>query len=300
MTGTLSYRRPIARFSIVALLIIALIVAIAYVGIAIYSAHVLTSPTNHPPQIRLGSEAVRWETVTSDGLTLRGWYLPAEISKQLIVTVHGMKMSWEEMARLGVDLHRAGYAVLLFDLRGHGESDPSRLSMGRTEREDLRAVLRWANQNGFESDHVGWLGYSMGASTILLEALRNQEINAAVLDSPYGDLPSLLDDQLTLHSGLPSFFNPGIISAADHVFGVRTKDLVPIQSAGGWGDRPMLLIHGEADSIVPVEQGRAIAKKVGPACQLVTLSGVEHTEAYLDNPVKYIELVDSFFKNALQ
>ena len=276
--------------------------ALAYAGVAIVSAHLLTRPSNRAPRLdpHLVGPAEPWRATTEDGLTLRGWYVPAPEHRRLIVCVHGMQEDWQELAGVGRDLNRIGYDVLLFDLRGHGRSDPARLSMGRFERADLRAVLAWARSAGFPPDRVGWIGWSMGASTILLEGLRNQAITAAVLDSPFGDLPELLDSELTAHSGLPSAFNPGILLAAHRVYGVRTDDLVPVRLANGWDDRPVLLIHGEADTIVPVSQGRALARALGPPCRLVTLPGVEHVRAYRTNPASYVATIDRFYRRHLR
>lgn len=212
---------------------------LVYVGISLFTAERLTRPTNHRLTVdpREISEDVRsWTTQTADGLRLRGWYLPTEARRHLIVLVHGMWSSWLEMAGLGRDLHRQGFDVLLFDLRGHGESDPSRLYLGRRERMDLRAVMNWAESAGFSDDRIGWLGYSMGGSTLLMEAARNPGIQVAVIDSPYADLPKLLETQLSKHSGLPRWFNPGILLAARVIYGVRTDDLIPIRFARAWGE----------------------------------------------------------------
>jgi pimeloyl-ACP methyl ester carboxylesterase len=203
------------------------------------------------------------------------------------------------MASLGHDLHRRGFDILLFDLRGHGQSDPSRLSMGRRERNDIRAVLAWAKGRGFSSDRVGWLGYSLGASTLLMEAARNPEIRVAVLDSPFGNLPELLDTQLSQHSHLPRVFNPGILFVAHRAFGLRSDDLIPIRSARQWGHRPLLVIHGEADSTVPVRQAYLLARSAGPTCRLVTLPGVEHVEAFRTHRTGYTATVDRFFREHL-
>ena len=124
----------------------------------------------------------------------------------------------------------------------------------------------------------------MGASTLLLEAAQNPGIQVAVMDSPYGDLPEVLKTQLSKHSHLPSWFNPGILSAARWVFGVRTDDLVPIKAARSWGDRPLLLIHGESDSIVPVSQAFELASAAGASCLTMTLPGVEHVQAVRGGP----------------
>jgi pimeloyl-ACP methyl ester carboxylesterase len=273
-----------------------------YAAVSLVTAERLTRPTNHPLQIdprRVSPDAQAWSARTTDGVTLRGWYLPTPQRRRLIVLVHGMWSSWLEMAALGRDLHARGHDVLLFDLRGHGQSDSSRLSLGRRERADLRAVLRWAEEEGFTRDRIGWLGYSMGASTLLLEAAQNPEIQVVVMDSPYGNLPELLKSQLSKHSHLPSWFNPGILAAARWCFGLRTDDLVPIKAARAWGDRPLLLIHGESDSIVPVGQALQIAQAAGASCMTLTLPGVEHVQAYEADPPGYVALIESFFRDHL-
>lgn len=279
-----------------------LIFGATYVGVSTVTADRLTRPTNHPLLIDprgLSRDIRPWSTRTSDGLTLRGWYMPTDARRHMVVLVHGMWSSFVEMAGLGRDLHDRGFDVLLFDLRGHGQSDPSRLYLGRRERADLRAVMSWANSEGFSNDRIGWLGYSMGGSTLLMEAARNPEIHVAVIDSPYGDLPKLLDSQLSKHSGLPSWFNPGILLAARWIYGVRTDDLIPIRSARSWGHRPLLLIHGESDSTVPVGQARELANNLGASCETLTLPGVEHVQAYQTDPDAYVQIVGRFFDSHL-
>src|SRR5262249_47029711 len=154
-----------------AVLALAGLIPLLYLGISLLSAHVLTQPSNRPPRLdphSVGADATAWSTRTADGLTLRGWYYPTRHHRRLLVLVHGLWGGWEDLAPVGYELHRRGYDVLLFDLRGHGASDPSRLSMGRRERNDLRAVLTWAERRGFSPDQIGWLGHSMGASTLLM------------------------------------------------------------------------------------------------------------------------------------
>jgi uncharacterized protein len=279
-----------------------LLLTIGYAVVSLMVAHVLTRTNNRPnttDPYAVSADVLAWSARTADGLTLRGWYCPTPKKRRLIVLVHGMGGSRDEMARIAHDLHAEGYDVLLFDTRGHGVSDQSRLYMGARERGDLRAILDWANRQGYSSDRVGWLGWSMGASTLLMEAAQNSKIKAVVLDSPFGNLPELLDRQLTQHSHLPKWFNPGILAAARLAFGVRTDNLIPIRSAREWGPRPMLLIHGESDSIVPVKQAREIANVVGKSCEAKFLPGVEHVGAYSRQPDRYIAAVDRFFDRNL-
>jgi pimeloyl-ACP methyl ester carboxylesterase len=295
-------QRRWTRIAICTLMTGGLLFGLAYLGVACFTADRLTQANNRPLEMdpyRLSPDVEAWSTRTADGVTLRGWYLSTRDRRHLIVLVHGLWSSWIEMAGLGRDLHRHGFDVLLFDLRGHGQSDPSRVYLGRRERNDIRAVMNWAEFAGFTEDRIGWLGYSMGASTLLMEAARNPRIHATVIDSPYGDLPKLLNAQLTKHSGLPAWFNPGILLAARFCYGVRTDDLVPIRYAKSWGERPLLLIHGESDSIVPVAQAQQLAQAIGSSCLTLTLPGVDHVKAYQSDPENYVRLVGRFFTNHL-
>ncbi len=300
-TGPDPRPRRLARPARLGLISLAVLVGVlmpgSYLGIVLYTAHVLTSPRPRPPQVDprvMGAQVVPWSTRTEDGVTLRGWYVPTT-GRRLIVLVHGLWESWESVAGPARDLRRRGYDVLVFDLRGHGRSDPARLSMGRRERRDVRAVLAWAREAGYAPDRIGWVGYSLGGSTLLMEAERNPALTAVAVDSPFGDLPAVLDHQLAIHSGLPRPFNPGILLAADWAFGARSSDLIPIRSARRWGRRPLLVIHGTADDLVPVAQARALAAAAGPDCQAVILPGLGHTDAYRADPRGYVDRLDRFF-----
>jgi len=61
----------------------------------------------------------------------------------------------------------------------------------------------------------------------------------------------------------------------------------------------LLLIHGESDSIVPVSQAYELARAAGASCLTLTLPGVEHVQAYDDDPQAYVSAVEWFFGDHL-
>ncbi len=302
MDSTVSWPRRIGRMIRKVVLFAVVLCVVGYVVLSIVIAHILTRPNNRPNGFdpkQISPAITRWSTTTADGLTIRGWYAPTPASRRLIVLVHGLGGSLDEMSEIGRDLHARGFGVLVFDLRGHGQSDPSRLYLGSRERGDVRAVLEWATKQGFTPDRIGWLGHSMGGATLIMEGERNPQIQALVIDSAYGNLPKLLDRQLSDSSGLPRWFNPGILLAARLFFGVRTDNLMPVQSIRNWGDRPLFLIHGERDSIVPIGQAHEIIATAGPKCETMILPDVEHVGAYHADPQRYIDAVGGFFDRNL-
>ena len=103
-----------------------------YAGVSFLTAERLTRPTNHPLRIdprRISRDAEPWSTRTADGLTLRGWYLPTEERRHLIVLVHGMWSSWLEMAVAGPRSASSRVTTCCSSTCGAtAQSDPSRLT----------------------------------------------------------------------------------------------------------------------------------------------------------------------------
>ncbi|MBI3286435.1 MAG: alpha/beta fold hydrolase, partial [Chloroflexi bacterium] len=127
--------------------------------------------------------------ITEDGLALRAWYLPGTNGAAIIVQ-HGYGGSRQRMLLEASMLHKHGYGVLLFDWRGHGESEGGLVTFGYYEIRDAQAALAWLqNRPEVDSDRMGVLGDSMGAVALLYAAARMPEIKAVVAISPF---PSLM------------------------------------------------------------------------------------------------------------
>ena len=118
---------------------------------------------------------------TAGGLTLRGWYLPSH-NGAAILLAHGGGGN-----RLGVGqleqaagLARRGFGVLLFDLRGHGESDGTQSSFTGA---DVQAALDYLrSRREVDPDRIGALGLSLGAIGIVHAAALDDGLKAIVLD----------------------------------------------------------------------------------------------------------------------
>jgi uncharacterized protein len=89
------------------------------------------------------------------------------------------------------------------------------------------------------------------------------------------------------------------VLAARIDYGVRIHNLVPIRFARSWGERPLLLIHGESDTLVPVRQDHELASAAGASCLTMTLPGVAHVRACESDPEASIRVVGSFFHDHL-
>jgi dipeptidyl aminopeptidase/acylaminoacyl peptidase len=119
-----------------------------------------------------------------DGETLRGWFIPAASADVGMVTVHGLGANRLEFLSDAKMLHDSGYAVLMFDCRGHGMSDGSGriLRLGIWEHRDVEAAVAYLKQNrGIKRVIV--FGCSQGAASAIEAAAEDKDIEGVIAEA---------------------------------------------------------------------------------------------------------------------
>jgi pimeloyl-ACP methyl ester carboxylesterase len=285
---------------------------VAYAGVSARVGDALTATDRRvfdrfPEQYGLAYEDVTF-TSREDGLALSGWLLvPAAgtPSGRPIVVVHGWKK--DRQSELGsrildvaAHLVRSGHPVLVFDLRGWGRSQGDRFSMGPREARDVGGAIDFVGRRGLTSDGVDLLGYSMGAAAMLLDAPTDPNVRAVVDDSGFAELASLLNEHVPSYSGLPPLFTPGAVLAAGIFTGVNMYSVRPVDGMATLAARgvPLLIIHGEADTLVPVAHARRLAAAYGQRAETFLVPGAEHVGAFKAGTVEYLQRLDDFFHRA--
>jgi uncharacterized protein len=174
----------------------------------------------------------------------------------------------------------AGYGVLMFDLRGHGESEGERTTVGYREVREVRGALSWLDEQSFEPGEMILHGWSMGRATVLRSA-PGAGVAAVVEESGYADLPLLLRDRLSESSGLPSLFNPGIFLMAKLFLDLDPWAVRPEEDAAKLSEEgvPLLIIHSTGDEVVPFEHAEMLAASY-PDAEFWKIEGYGHVEAY--------------------
>ena len=166
-------RRYLRRF----LLAVAAVV-FAYVVLApLYISYVFTHVARgFVPAAELGTAHEEVAFKTSDGLELRGWYIPSE-NRAAVIAFPGRKGP-QRPARL---LARHGYGVLLFDRRGEGESEGDPNTFGWSGEQDLRAAVAFLqNRPDVDPDRIGGIGLSVGGEMMLEAAAESDGLKAIV------------------------------------------------------------------------------------------------------------------------
>jgi fermentation-respiration switch protein FrsA (DUF1100 family) len=226
------------------------------------------------------------ELVASDGVRLAAWYTPPG-NGALILVAHGYG------DRRSEDFYAFfasyGYGVLAWDFRGHGASGGELVTLGYHETLDVEAALAFALAQP-DVEHVGGWGGSMGAVTMIRAAAKNPEIEAMVADSPF----ATLEDELDLRVPYP-LLNPLIRAFAERETGLRLDLVRPVDDIRRISPRPVFLIQGMGDTMVPLDSAERLFAAAGEPRELWTEPAVPHLNMYAYYRERYTRRVIKFF-----
>ena len=230
------------------------------------------------------------ELTTSDRIQLAAWYTHPQ-NGALILVAHGYG------ARRSEDFYALfaehGYGVLAWDFRGHGASGGDLVTLGYNEVLDVEAALAFAlAQPGVE--HIGGWGGSMGAVTMIRATARHPEIEALVVDSPF----ATLKDELDLRVPYP-LLQPLIRFFAEQETGLHLDLVRPVDDIGFISPRPVFLIQGMGDTMVPLDSVQQLYDAAGEPRELWTESNVPHLNMFPYYRTRYTERVIKFFNTYL-
>lgn len=212
----------------------------------------------------------------TDGLTLRGWFIPAEDpNAPAIIYAHGSGNDQRSGLPLIPWLNQAGYHVLLFSYRDHGLSDRrgAGLTYGYGESQDIDSAVRFLSEvKGVRQ--IGVIGYSVGGVGAILSAARNPEIDAVVAIAPFACTPQLWAGNRP--PVIPSFvmdLNRRLVSLRK---GFTEAATCPVEVVDQISPRPLLLIHGTNDQYISPAQARWLYDAANRPKTLWLLDGATH------------------------
>lgn len=204
-------------------------------------------------------------TISSDGDQLKGWFIkaqqnePADSNGQapLIIIVHGWGSSKQRMLRYTKPLIEANYALLLFDIRSHGESDEVKVASAKIFRNDVLAALNYAKgRRDVDPQRIGILAHSFGAFGSVIANKEDIGIKALVTDSMPTRFETMVQASL-VRFNMP-YYPLGPILARIMYFraGFTAKQLEDFKVPQALSEQksPVLLIHSIHDDYVPASE----------------------------------------------
>jgi fermentation-respiration switch protein FrsA (DUF1100 family) len=210
-----------------------------------------------PGDLGLAFEDVR--AVAADGVPLHGWFVPGPQAATLL-WCHGNAGNISHRLENLREIHRRlGLSVLLFDYRGYGRSAgvPSEAGLYA----DARAFRAWLRgRPGGDRRPVVYFGRSLGAA--VAAALAEEDPPAAlILETPFTSVRAMANQSL-----------PG----AGYLFRTRFDTLARI----GRIPVPLLVLHGDADEVVPFRHGEAIFAAAAEPKTFARIPGGRHNDTW--------------------
>lgn len=290
-----------ARWKRVAVVVAAVVLLVLFVALPFFVAWSLLHPARNqtalsPRDLGLSSDSVALRS--SDGVALQGWFIPGNRTDAAIVLLHGYQGSKASMLPQAEFLHRAGYPLLLLDLRNHGRSEGGLTTFGHREWQDAVAAADHLQKQNFS--RIGILGVSMGSATTLYAAARDPRFTAAVSDVGFYSLRESAGDAFRNIVGLPdAVFLPMTSWWGQVLGGASMDDIAPGREIGRISPRPVLIIHTDADKLTGPAAGHRLYEAAKEPKSLWAVPDAEHGRVHQKYPAEYEARVLDFFNRSL-
>lgn len=218
-----------------------------------------------------------------------------------VIFVHGRGAHPNEALRVLPTLTAAGLTTLCITYRndeGAPASADGQHWLGLTEWRELEGAVRYALQNG--ATRIVLYGYSMGGGiclNFLYESALADKVIGVALDSPLLDFEGTLD-YAAQALGYPRFITQYGKRFAGMRFGIDWERMNYLARAGELS-APILLLHGDADALVPAETSHRLQRARPDIARYVEFAGAGHALSWNADSAKYEKAVRRFLRDVM-
>lgn len=213
---------------------------------------------------------------SADGTKLHGWYLRAAAQpvRGTILFVHGNGGNVSTQLGFVHWLPPAGYNVFIWDYRGYGRSEGSEDLVGA--HADAQAALRWlVARGGIDAERLVVYGQSLGASVAIhtvTHAPDGGHVKALISESAFLGYRAIAREKMSSSWLLWPFQYPLSWTLRDRYSASRSiAQLAP---------RPVLLVHGTADEVVPFHNSEDLFALAADPKDFWPIAGADHTRCF--------------------
>lgn len=244
--------------------------------------------THHPGGYSGGAEWVlpkKTEEVfftTADGVKLNGWFLHSrrDATSGTVLYCHGNGGNLTNVREVAENLAERGLAVLIYDYRGYGRSEGS-TPIESELYADADAAYDYLTKNrNVKPENLAIYGLSLG-TTAATDLASRQDCGALVLEAPLSSASDMASYAVPILPRWAHWIGRNRFESAQKISRVKC---------------PILIAHGDADSVIPVEQGRKVFAAASEPKKLLIIPNGSH---WLPSVNGYVDQVADFIINSL-
>ncbi len=231
---------------------------------------------------------------TDDGITIKGWLLKSKTAQGTVIVGHGYPFDKGNIFPIVTFLYPE-YNLMLYDHRYFGESEGRITTVGAHEAKDVQAAVNYVKKRFGPQERVALYGFSLSASAMLMS---NTSVSAIVADSPYANLDAMIKQAYLIFGPLKYPFVFLTTTYSKLFLGITPKLVSPALAIKN-SNVPILLIHGDKDSQIPVENSYAI-KEANPDVELWVVTDADHIQSYRVAGQEYQQKIKSFLQKHMK
>lgn len=240
---------------------------------------------------------------SEEGYLLKGSIIEnAEKTNKYVILVHGYTANFHIHMPFVRMFLKLGFNILLIDARNHGESEGEYPSYGFYECDDLDRWIEFlVKRNSGREIIIGLHGQSMGGATVLLCGSRNDKVKFVIDDCGYTEGKEIIRYQFGKVKWVPfepvyKILNWKVKRRVGFAFDEVSPRKELLKSKV-----PVLFIHGDEDTSVPVEMSINLYNERGNELDdLLIVVGAKHLTAYNIEKEKYEVSVQKFIDKCLK
>ena len=203
---------------------------------------------------------------TEDGVTLHGWFAYASSSgntpRRTLLFLHGNAGNiTHRLTNIAYLIRGGGLNVCIFDYRGYGKSEGSPDEQG-LYADAVAAYNYLLSRKDVNKEQIAFFGRSLGGA-VAVELALHKPCEKLILESTFLSIKAMAAEVvgfLPVHYLLRSKFDSLSKIARIHV--------------------PLLMIHGNQDTIVPFEQGKQLFTAANEPKCFYEIQGADHNDTY--------------------
>lgn len=297
------FRLAILLFAVYALVCVAAAIFLANSTLSPYYRDLTAADEDNMTKIAAGLKSHLADVQISafDNAPLRAWFIePQQHNRDVVILLHGLgdhRLGMQGYAEIFLN---HGYSVLMPDARAHGISGGLHPTYGLLERDDIRRWFEWIEREHHPACIFG-LGESMGAAQLLQSLAPEPHFCAVVAESSFASFREIAYDRMgqQFHAGPwigRTILRPVVEIALTYVRAKYHLDLATVspEDAVARTQVPVLLIHGQIDSNIPIRHSRRI-KLANPHVVLWEVPGADHCGAISVAPDEFEQRTLSWF-----